>query len=634
METFREDVGRTRITKYVASRYVHMNDSKLEFSEEEKRLKSLAVVTGQEILPDIKELPRLSPALADTVFVVASVADEQQEGLGPPVLTPAVSPPPPVLSAAADVSTPSATATSEAAEPDVVMQMDGDNLIDTEHCFLELIDAITLEPMSIPKSVIPLEQTELFSKTSSGRLVKRTRIIFEIVQKLKIIDNAYQLRRMVQNSEDDQGIMTKMDRKSFNRILKRLTDAGLIKNYRLTLSRGGQTRQRHLITDQSVGPENTLLKSAIEQAKASFLVQLGVTSALQTDLPPYTGGTSGEPSTAGLAPDVASSVREFQHRFLANIGAETAEKPHVLATKRKENETYIVPKFRRLQLLQELLFYISWLYTGDPELDQTEPRRQMVLLDPALDPETLPRAYTSTVGLQTFISPLPTHASWGPGWSLLCDVLIRMPLCVFLRLVNISFFTPTVHRYMAHRVLRNLPPTHLPEDVVSCLSWKRKYMFAIHDDITRLIFMGLTQFGQQMLTKDQVFVFVNRNASLLDTSISRRATTRWTRTSSTRSRCITSTRCPRSKTTGSTSRQSPSALPSAPVKWWPDRRSPSRSPSTNLCWSSGPIRAARTTQMGWTGGRFPAISWERGVSIPACSPTCCGTGSGRKCRTR
>ena len=59
---------------------------------------------------------------------------------------------------------------------------------------------------------------------------------------------------MVQNSEDDQGILTKMDRKSFNRILKRLADAGLVKNYRLTLSRGGQNKQRQMIADQSVGP--------------------------------------------------------------------------------------------------------------------------------------------------------------------------------------------------------------------------------------------------------------------------------------------------------------------------------------------------------------------------------------------
>ena len=38
---------------------------------------------------------------------------------------------------------------------------------------------------------------------------------------------------------------------------------------------------------------------------------------------------------------------------------------------------------------------------------------------------------------------------------------------------------------------------------LSCLR-RRKYMFAIHDDITRLVFMGLAQLGQQMLAKDQV----------------------------------------------------------------------------------------------------------------------------------
>ena len=79
--------------------------------------------------------------------------------------------------------------------------------------------------------------------------------------------------------------------------------------------------------------------------------------------------------------------------------------------KRNQNETYFVPKFRRLQLLQELLFYISREYAGDPELDQTEPRRQMLAMDPGLDLDTLPRAYTSNIDWHTFISPLPTHAS-------------------------------------------------------------------------------------------------------------------------------------------------------------------------------------------------------------------------------
>ncbi|XP_043222103.1 general transcription factor 3C polypeptide 1-like isoform X2 [Amphibalanus amphitrite] len=551
VETFREDVGRTRITKYVASRYVHMSDTKLEFSMEEQRLKTLTVKTDTGAPPE-PQLPQLSPA--DPVFVMPC-GPADGEDFGPPVLTPAFTLPSAPSGAATSATKTAQTATkstkpaakagkaagkagkaataeedadditaaaaSEAADAEnkpasevVSLLPDGDNLIDMEHCFLELIDPTSLQPISPPKSVIPLEQTELFSKSSSSRLVKRTRIILEIVQKLKIIDNAYQLRRMVQNSEDDQGILTKMDRKSFNRILKRLSDAGLVKNYRLTLSRSGQVKQRHMIADQAVGPDNTLLKSTIEQAKAAFLVQLGVTSAMQAELPPE------GPPTDGLAPDVASSVREYHARFLKNIG-NNVEKPHVRATKRKQNETYFVPKFRRLQMLQELLFYISRDYAGNTQLDQTEPRRQMLAMDPELDPETLPRAYTNNIDWMTFIGPLPTHASWGRGWSLLCDVLIRMPLCIFLRMVNIPYFTPTVHRYMAHRVLRNLPPTHLPEDVVSCLFWKRKYMFSIHDDITRLVFMGLAQLGQQMLAKDQVFVFCNRNASLLDTSISK-----------------------------------------------------------------------------------------------------------------
>ncbi|KAF0314554.1 General transcription factor 3C polypeptide 1 [Amphibalanus amphitrite] len=570
VETFREDVGRTRITKYVASRYVHMSDTKLEFSMEEQRLKTLTVKTDTGAPPE-PQLPQLSPA--DPVFVMPC-GPADGEDFGPPVLTPAFTLPSAPSGAATSATKTAQTATKAASKATksaakagkatgkatgkAAAEEDADDIaaaVTSETADAENKPVGGTKQKRPPKSVIPLEQTELFSKSSSSRLVKRTRIILEIVQKLKIIDNAYQLRRMVQNSEDDQGILTKMDRKSFNRILKRLSDAGLVKNYRLTLSRSGQVKQRHMIADQSVGPDNTLLKSTIEQAKAAFLVQLGVTSAMQAELPPE------GPPTDGLAPDVASSVREYHARFLKNIG-NNVEKPHVRATKRKQNETYFVPKFRRLQMLQELLFYISRDYAGNTQLDQTEPRRQMLAMDPELDPETLPRAYTNNIDWMTFIgplpthashqysqlpthasqysplpthasqysplpthasqySPLPTHASWGRGWSLLCDVLIRMPLCIFLRMVNIPYFTPTVHRYMAHRVLRNLPPTHLPEDVVSCLFWKRKYMFSIHDDITRLVFMGLAQLGQQMLAKDQVFVFCNRNASLLDTSISK-----------------------------------------------------------------------------------------------------------------
>lgn len=78
--------------------------------------------------------------------------------------------------------------------------------------------------------------------------------------------------------------------------------------------------------------DNTLLKSAIEQAKAAFLVQMGVNSAMQTDAAP---SGEGETGTGGLEPDVASSVREYHRRFHNAMGNDpTAGKPHANATVR------------------------------------------------------------------------------------------------------------------------------------------------------------------------------------------------------------------------------------------------------------------------------------------------------------
>lgn len=46
----------------------------------------------------------------------------------------------------------------------------------------------------------------------------------------------------------------------------------------------------------------------------------------------------------------------------------------------------------------------------------------------------------------------------------------------------------------------------------------RKYIYNIHDTVTRLAYIGLVQFGPQRLKdKDQVFIYVNRRAELMDT---------------------------------------------------------------------------------------------------------------------
>jgi general transcription factor 3C polypeptide 1 len=43
---------------------------------------------------------------------------------------------------------------------------------------------------------------------------------------------------------------------------------------------------------------------------------------------------------------------------------------------------------------------------------------------------------------------------WKDGWCLMCDVLLRLPLSVFVKMVNISIEIPGLERYLAHPILQ------------------------------------------------------------------------------------------------------------------------------------------------------------------------------------
>ena len=50
---------------------------------------------------------------------------------------------------------------------------------------------------------------------------------------------------------------------------------------------------------------------------------------------------------------------------------------------------------------------------------------------------------------------------------------------------------------------------------------QRKYIFAVHEVTTRLAYIGVLQFGPQKLKeKDQVFLYLNRKSSIVDTTSS------------------------------------------------------------------------------------------------------------------
>ena len=105
----------------------------------------------------------------------------------------------------------------------------------------------------------------------------------------------------------------------------------------------------------------------------------------------------------------------------------------------------------------------------------------------------------------------------------MCDVLLRLPLSLFVMLVNVTLQVEGVDEYLNHPVRRHYLIRSLPSRIRSKLLDKRKYIFSIYEIATRLAYVGVVQFGPQKLKeKDQVFLYVNQRASLLDTVSSAR----------------------------------------------------------------------------------------------------------------
>ena len=120
-----------------------------------------------------------------------------------------------------------------------------------------------------------------------------------------------------------------------------------------------------------------------------------------------------------------------------------------------------------------------------------------------------------------FVPPLPRHSGWTSGWAFLCDILLRLPLSIFVKVVNITYLIEGLDQFLQHPVKQHLLLPHLPLELRQGLIYARKYIFSVHEVITNMVYMGLAQFGPHNLKeKDQVFIYLNRNTSVLDTTTS------------------------------------------------------------------------------------------------------------------
>lgn len=209
-----------------------------------------------------------------------------------------------------------------------------------------------------------------------------------------------------------------------------------------------------------------------------------------------------------------------------------------------------LPKMPRLRMVHMFLWYLIYGHplnetrqkgSSDGERTQgldenaavieAQPDGTLEIVTTVVNPETSAQETEVDLSHQTvyvddsswmrYIPPLPVHREFGFGWALVSDILLCLPLSVFVQIVQVSYKVEGLEDFLNDPLKKHTLIRFLPRPVRQQLLYKRRYIFSVVENLQRLCYMGLLQFGptEKFQDKDQVFVYMKRNAVIVDTTI-------------------------------------------------------------------------------------------------------------------
>ncbi|KAJ6655987.1 hypothetical protein lerEdw1_004572 [Lerista edwardsae] len=442
------------------------------------------------------------------------------------------------------------------------------------------------------------------------RLLKRRNLIIEAVRNLRLIESMFALQKMVTDQERQEGVSTKCCKKSIVRLVQRLSQEGLLRLYRTTVVQDGISRKVEFVVDPSVNPTDPLVRSAVEQVRfrisnSSTLNRqvVGLIKAPQTPSSQDRPDEGSRESGAGAAVKAAEGD-SLPRRPEAAGGARAKVRIaklsyHPVTVPGLGRSLGFLPKMPRLKTTHLFLWYVVY---GHPLGGQQQQQRASSSssssdglaqdLDTPCAPPAPPARFGTagdeepdavcagspeeadaelgdqaggTAALRTRPSlslqctwtaprgcatspPLPLHREFGHGWALVSDVLLCLPLSVFVQIVQVSYKVDNLEDYLndplkKHTLIRCLPRPirqkllYKRRVLVFVLGWgffleqqtgkaprggavvgvslnflkplsarRRRYIFSVVESLQRLCYMGLLQFGptEKFQEKDQV----------------------------------------------------------------------------------------------------------------------------------
>ncbi|MBN3305138.1 TF3C1 factor, partial [Amia calva] len=409
------------------------------------------------------------------------------------------------------------------------------------------------------------------------RLLKRRNLIIEAVRSLKLIESLYMLQKMILDEEKQDGVATRCCKKSILRLVRRLSQEGFLKLFCTTVIQDGVSKKVEFVVHPSILPDDPLVKSAIDQIRfrisSSYTAhRLGWRGAARSHRdrglgPPRSPGR--ETCTRGhfLQADQCRSV-------IARVSVVSCHDKHPAYSSCPfpcvvpglGRSLGFQPKMPRLRLVHMFLWHVIYGHPSRklPGSGTRAAKGQEVLrrgtaanrshslpakanreapapdsgasetpgtahaegdveigagteVDPVLIDETV---YVNELSWKRFVPATPVHREYGLGWALASDILLCLPLSIFVQIIQVSYKVDGLEDYLNDPLKQHFLIRFLPGKMKKQLLYKRRYIFSFYENMQRLCFMGLLQFGpmEKFQDKDQVFIFLKKKATIVDTT--------------------------------------------------------------------------------------------------------------------
>ncbi|XP_068003315.1 general transcription factor 3C polypeptide 1 isoform X2 [Melanerpes formicivorus] len=392
------------------------------------------------------------------------------------------------------------------------------------------------------------------------RLLKRRNLIVEAVGNLRLIESLFTLQKMVTDQEKQEGVSTKCCKKSIVRLVRRLAQEGLLRLYHTTVIQDGISKKVEFVVHPSVSPSDPLVKSAIEQVRfrisnssTASRIKAPQTPASQDHAEEENGGQEAAPASGEAQEGSCKADSSRAGKSDEKMGISQLKNYHPVTVPGLGRSLGFLPKMPRLKMVHMFLWYLIYGHPlnetqqkggADGEkkgskqgLDanatviEAQPDGTLEIVTAEVHPETSAQeteaelsnqtVYVDDVSWTRYVPPLPVHREFGFGWALVSDILLCLPLSVFVQIVQVSYKVEGLEDFLTDPLKKHTLIRFLPRSVRQQLLYKRRYIFSVVESLQRLCYMGLIQFGptEKFQDKDQVFVYMKRNAVIVDTTI-------------------------------------------------------------------------------------------------------------------